>query len=181
MFVINAFCSCILRQCLKYIYTFCSPFYWPLHLFNRWPPGVAVGKVTPFHLPWVHAAQRLYSGCWLFVTVWMIFRSVSVCLHVWVNERVSECVKWACLCVFFWKKKKKKPTQWSYLIWSEFGPTLIGNDRKFACEPSWRWAAESTNYRASTLYVVVRGDELIRYTSSVWVWVYLKAHGGQWV
>lgn len=147
-------------------------------LFNRWPPGVAVSKVSPFYLPWFHAAQPLYSGCSLFVTVWMVWWSVS--LHVWVNERVSACVECACLCFFLWRKKK--PTQWSYLIWSEFGPTLIGNDRKFACEPSWRWAAgESTNSRASTLYVVVRGDELIRYTSSMWVWVYLKSRGGQWV
>lgn len=124
MFVINAFCNCILRQCLKYIYTLCTPFYWPLHLFNRWPPGVAVSKITPFHLPWFHAAQRLYSGCWLFVTVWMVFRSVSVCLHVWVNERVSECLKWACLCVFFWKKKNLH----SDLIWSDQNLALLWSE-----------------------------------------------------
>lgn len=104
--------------------------------------------------------------------------SVSACL----SERKSE---WMCemsVFVFLFFLFKKKPTQWSYLIWSEFGPALIGNDRKIACEPSWRWAAgESTNSRASTLYVVVRGDELIRYTSSLWVWVYLKSHGGHWV
>lgn len=103
---------------------------------------------------------------------------VWVCMFEWTNEWV---IVWnECVCFFLYIKKK--PTQWSYLIWSEFGPALIGNDRKFACEPSWRWAAgESTNSRASTLYVVVRGDELIRYTSSMWVWVDLKSHGGQWV
>lgn len=144
--------------------------------FNRWPPGGAVSTATAFHVPWFHAAQWLYSGCWLFVNVWMDCSSVSVSVsvRVWVNGRLSVCV--------FIDKKKKKPTQWSYLIWSEFGSTLIGNDRKFACEPSWRWAAgKPTNSRASTLDVVVRGDELIRYTSSMWVWVYLKSHGGQWV
>lgn len=73
---------------------------------------------------------------------------VGVWLSEWTNERVSEwLIVWKeRACVSSSKKKKKKPTQWSYLIWSEFGPTLIGKDRKFACEPSWRWAAgESTN------------------------------------
>lgn len=76
-------------------------------------------------------------------------RSVIVCACL--SERKSE---WMCeMSVFvFLFFLKKKPTQWSYLIWSEFGPALIGNDRKIACEPSWRWAAgESTNSRASTL------------------------------
>lgn len=126
MFVINAFCSCILRQCLKYIYTFCTPFYWPLHLFNRWPPGVAVGKVTPFHLPWFHAAQRLYSGCWLFVTVWMVF-SECECVSACLSERTSE---WLCemsvfVCLLL---KKKKKNLHSDLIWSDQNLALLWSE-----------------------------------------------------
>lgn len=105
---------------------------------------------------------------------WSEWKCVSDCL----SERKSE---WMCemsvfVFLFFEKKNLHRDLIWSdrnlALLWSE----MIGKSLA-----SLHGVEQSTNSRASTLYVVVRGDELIRYTSSLWVWVYLKSHGGHWV
>lgn len=78
------------------------------------------------------------SGCSLLFRVWMACMR-DECGSVW---RLLEWVKvLLCLCERVCTSFKKKPTQWSYLIWSEFGSALTGDDRKPAREPSWRWSA----------------------------------------
>lgn len=49
---------------------------------------------------------------------------VWVCVLVWVSERVSECVKWECLCFFFFEKKNLH----SDLIWSDRNLALLWSE-----------------------------------------------------
>lgn len=99
-----------------------------------------------------------------------------VCVRVW---RLLEWVNVACLRVYFCKKNLHTDLIWSglsvALLWSE----MIG--KALASLRGDEQQARIFTSRASTLYVVGRGDELIRYTSSGWVWVQLELHYGQWV
>lgn len=110
--------------------------------------------------------------------VWMACSGECVCARVCRTlERVNAVCLFVCVFVSF----SKKPTQWSYLIRSELGSAPIGDDRKPAREPPWRWAAG----------VYVPGPPHFMLWSEVmsWsdilvlaaVWARLKLHDGQWV
>lgn len=110
-----------------------------------------------------------------FARVW-----VCVCMFAWAKEWV---IVWnERVCVSSLEKKKKKNLH-SDLIWSDRNLALLWSEMIGKSLASLHGVEQPASQQtgASTLYVVVRGDELIRYTSSMWVWVDLKSHGGHWV
>lgn len=100
------------------------------------------------------------------------------CLSECVSEWVSECLRvWACVCGCVSFKNLHTDLIWSGQRWALLWPDMIGN----ALASLHGDVQPAETFRASTLRAVVRGDELIRYTSPVKARVHLDLHSGQWV